>query len=115
MDGLVLSKFELWYNVNNFLSKVSLIDDIRNIFLDTEDLYTLGFQELASRYGKNFTFELKCQIMGKQSEEFAESIIKALELPLTVEEFLIETRKIFKDLFPLCSVMPGKKKKILIC
>lgn len=75
---------------------------------DTEDLYTIGFQNIASRYGKHFDFSLKCQIMGQQSKEFAESIINALELPMTVDEFLTETRMIFNDLFPQSKIMPGK-------
>ncbi|CAK1545586.1 unnamed protein product [Leptosia nina] len=82
------------------------------LILNTEDLYTLGFQEVASRYGKEFTFSLKCKIMGQQSKEFAESIIEALELPLSVNEFLIETRKIFNDLFPLSTVLPGVERVI---
>lgn len=75
---------------------------------DTEDLYTLGFQEIASRYNKEFTFDLKCRIMGQQSKEFAGSIINELELPLSVDEFLFETRKIFNELFLHSKVMPGK-------
>lgn len=63
---------------------------------------------MASRYGKEFTFDLKCKIMGQQSKEFAGSIISELGLPLTVEEFLLETRKIFNELFLHSKVMPGK-------
>ncbi|CAF4920569.1 unnamed protein product [Pieris macdunnoughi] len=86
--------------------------DMDGLILNTEDLYTMGFQEIASRYGKLFTFELKCQIMGQQSKELAKSIIEALELPMSVDEFLVETRKIFNDLFPLCSVLPGVERLI---
>ncbi|CAH0731880.1 unnamed protein product, partial [Brenthis ino] len=84
--------------------------DMDGLILNTEDLYTLGFQEVASRYGKEFTFDLKCKIMGQQSREFAGSIISELGLPLTVDEFLLETRKIFNDLFLHSKVMPGVEK-----
>lgn len=67
----------------------------------------IGYQEIASRYNKNFTFELKCKIMGKQSHELASSIINELNLPLTVEGFIVETRKIFDELFLQSKVMPG--------
>lgn len=70
----------------------------------------IGYQEVASRYNKNFTFELKCKIMGKQSHELASSIINELNLPLTVEEFIVETRKIFDKLFLQSKVMPGVEK-----
>ncbi|XP_068619511.1 pseudouridine-5'-phosphatase-like isoform X2 [Battus philenor] len=79
---------------------------------DTEDLYTIGFQKIASRYGKEFTFALKCKIMGQQSREFAASIIDSLELPLTVDEFLEQSRTIFKELFPESKVLPGVAKLI---
>lgn len=78
------------------------------LFSDTEELYTICFQKVASRFGKNFDFSLKCKIMGQQSREFAASIIEGLELPITVDEFLNETREIFKNLFPQCKILPGK-------
>lgn len=46
--------------------------------------------------------------MGQQSKEFAKCIINELELPLSVDEFLYETRKIFNELFLHSKVMPGK-------
>lgn len=81
---------------------------LKLLISDTEDLYTIGFEKVAFRFGKKFTFDLKCKIMGQQSKEFAGNIIKELDLPLTVDEFLVETRKIFTELFPQCKVMPGK-------
>ncbi|CAH2054465.1 unnamed protein product, partial [Iphiclides podalirius] len=81
--------------------------DMDGLILNTEDLYTIGFQNVALRYGKEFTFALKCQIMGQQSEEFAASIINSLELPLTVDEFLKETRLVFRELFPESKILPG--------
>ncbi|XP_023951402.2 pseudouridine-5'-phosphatase [Bicyclus anynana] len=86
--------------------------DMDGLLLNTEDLYTIGFENIASRYGKKFTFELKCKIMGQHSREFAGNIIKELDLPLTVDEFLVETRKIFAELFPQCKIMPGVEKLI---
>ncbi|XP_041982790.1 pseudouridine-5'-phosphatase-like [Aricia agestis] len=84
--------------------------DMDGLLLNTEDLYTTVFQRVVSRYGKEFTFELKSKIMGQQSKEFAQSIIDALELPLTVEDFLKETRKLFEELFPQSELMPGVEK-----
>lgn len=92
--------------VNNV--KINVQCNLNLWFSDTEDLYTIGFQKVASRYGKNFDYSLKCKIMGQQSKEFASSIIDDLELPLTVDEFLTETRKIFSELFPQSQIMPGK-------
>ncbi|KOB69929.1 2-deoxyglucose-6-phosphate phosphatase [Operophtera brumata] len=79
---------------------------------DTEDLYSIGFQKVASRYGKEFTFALKCKIMGQQSREFSKMIIDELELPLTVDEFIRETREIFDQLFPDCTVMSATSSSV---
>ncbi|XP_046971907.1 pseudouridine-5'-phosphatase-like [Vanessa cardui] len=87
--------------------------DMDGLLLNTEEYYMIGFQQVASRYGKEFTFDLKCKIMGKQSQELASSIIKELDLPLTAEEFLFETRKIFDKLFLQSKVMPGVEKLLL--
>ncbi|XP_026735831.1 pseudouridine-5'-phosphatase-like isoform X3 [Trichoplusia ni] len=86
--------------------------DMDGLLLNTEDLYMVGFQDVASRYGKVFTFELKTKIMGQQSKEFAGTIINELDLPLTVEEFLAETRAIFEKSFPDCKILPGVEKLI---
>lgn len=75
---------------------------------DTEELYTIGFEKIACHYGKKFTFELKCKIMGQQTREFAKMIIEGLDLPLTVDEFIVESREIFNELFPNCKVLPGE-------
>ncbi|XP_075984613.1 pseudouridine-5'-phosphatase-like isoform X2 [Anticarsia gemmatalis] len=84
--------------------------DMDGLLLNTEELYTIGFEKLANRYGKSFTFALKTKIMGMQTIEFSKHIINDLELPLTVEEFVMETRKIFTELFPQSKIMPGAEK-----
>lgn len=76
-------------------------------FTDTEDLYTVAFQNILSRFGKFYTFELKQQLMGSKSIETAKTIISELDLPLTVEEFLVESNKEFEKLFPDTEVLPG--------
>ncbi|XP_050354542.1 pseudouridine-5'-phosphatase-like isoform X1 [Nymphalis io] len=84
--------------------------DMDGLLLNTEEFYMIVFQQVASRYGKEFTFELKSKIMGKQSQELASSIINELNLPLSVDEFLLETRKIFDKLVLQSKVMPGVEK-----
>lgn len=39
--------------------------------------------------------------------ETAEITISELDLPMTVDEFLIESKKQFENLFPDTKVMPG--------
>ncbi|GBP36160.1 Pseudouridine-5'-phosphatase [Eumeta japonica] len=96
-----------------FKRATHVLFDMDGLILNTEDLYTIGFQQLASRYDKEFTFALKCKIMGKQTKEFAKDIIEDLELPLSVDEFVTETKAIFNDLFPTCELKLGAKKLIV--
>lgn len=74
---------------------------------DTENLYTIAFQNILSRFGKDYTFELKQRLMGLQSLETAKIIIEELDLPMTVEQFLEESNKEFVKLFPDTQVLPG--------
>lgn len=96
----------------SFKPVTHVLFDMDGLLLNTEELYTVGFQEIASRYGKSFTFDLKVKIMGQQSKELARSIVEALDLPMTVEEFMNESRIIFEKLFPQCQVMPGIERLI---
>ncbi|KAI5645750.1 haloacid dehalogenase-like hydrolase domain-containing protein [Phthorimaea operculella] len=86
--------------------------DMDGLILNTEELYSQAFQNILSRYGKNYTFELKMRLMGLQSHETAEMIVKELELPLTPEQFQAECTAQFAKLFPDCQVMPGVQRLI---
>lgn len=46
--------------------------------------------------------------MGMQTRQFAATIVEDLGLPMTVDEFVQESQKILKELFPLCQVRPGE-------
>lgn len=46
--------------------------------------------------------------MGQQTQELASSIIQELDLPLTVDQFVSETRIVFEKLFGESKIMPGK-------
>ncbi|CAH0760545.1 unnamed protein product [Diatraea saccharalis] len=86
--------------------------DMDGLILNTEDLYTIAFQNITSRYGKEYTYDLKVKLMGSQSHETAETIITHLQLPLTPEEFMKETKSQFQSLFPNTQVLPGARRLI---
>lgn len=48
--------------------------------------------------------------MGLQSLETAKKVVSELELPMSIEEFMEESNKQFKLLFPDAQLMPGKMK-----
>ena len=65
-------------------------------------------QRIASKYGKNFTWEIKVKMMGMPGLKSAQVFVDELKLPITPEAFLQETKKHKKELFPTCNILPGK-------
>lgn len=42
------------------------------LLLDTETFYTIAQQQVAERYGKQFTWDLKAKMMGKKALDAAQ-------------------------------------------
>ncbi len=65
-------------------------------------------QRVASKYGKNFTWELKVKMMGTPGLVSAQIAVDEMELPITAEKFIEEATAHKDVLFPETNLLPGE-------
>ncbi|KAF0308060.1 Pseudouridine-5'-phosphatase [Amphibalanus amphitrite] len=89
-----------------------VIFDVDGLLLNTETLYTKTTDRVVGQFGKKFTWEMKLSQMGMKGSEAAARIIEQLELPLTSEEYLRQSARIWEELFPSAELMPGAERLV---
>lgn len=85
----------------------AVIFDMDGLLLDTEGIYTEVTDSIAKRHGKTFDWAVKQHSIGRGSQDFAEYVISALELPMSAEEFLTVRQPMLDERFPHAQPMPG--------
>lgn len=95
-------------SLNEFGAITAVIFDMDGLLLDTEGIYTEVTQIISDRYGgKKFDWSLKQNTIGLGARDLATYIIGALELPLSIEEYLEARTPLMNERFPLAKAMPG--------
>ncbi|WP_225771670.1 HAD-IA family hydrolase [Pseudomonas sp. Marseille-Q5115] len=85
----------------------AVIFDMDGLLLDTEGIYTEVTQSIAQRYGKTFDWSHKQHIIGRGARDLATYVVEALELPITVDEFLEIRAPLMTARFPEALGMAG--------
>ena len=90
-----------------YKSITHVIYDMDGLLLDTESLHERVNSEVALRYGKTFDKKVKMAIAGRPTLDSAKILVDLLQLPLAVEEYLIERNKLLYPLYPTAKTLPG--------
>ena len=85
----------------------AVIFDMDGLLLDTEGIYTEVTQIIAERYGRTYDWGIKQHIIGRGAQDLAEYIVKALDLPITWQEFLKAREPLMAGYFSKALAMPG--------
>jgi len=86
----------------------AVVFDMDGLMFNTEDVYTLVGTELLRRRGRDFTSELKDEMMGLPPRPSLEAMIRRHGLRDTWEDLLQESNQIFIDLLhEHLALMPG--------
>lgn len=85
----------------------AVIFDMDGLLLDTEGIYTEVTHMIASRYGRTFDWAIKQNTIGRGARDFAGYVIGALDLPLSIDEFLITREPLLDERFPRSPAMAG--------
>jgi len=91
----------------------AVLFDLDGVLLDTEPLYTDATQRVVGEFGKRFEWSLKRELIGTSEENGARMVIEALELPLTIHDYLARRKPFLDELFERCPAMPGMEALVM--
>ncbi|CAD6188155.1 unnamed protein product [Caenorhabditis auriculariae] len=91
-----------------------VIFDFDGLLVDTENAYTHANRTLLSRFGKEFTMDLKKAQMGKKHDEAIVWLLKELKIEdrVTPEEYSRDYDLILNAMFEKCQALPGAEKLV---
>ena len=94
-------------SMTSFPKIKAILYDMDGLLLDTENFYTDVTQQIVSRYGKNFDWSIKSQMLGRPALESAKTLVRVLELPIRPEDYLTERTALLNQRFPKAEAMQG--------
>ena len=87
--------------------------DLDGLLINSEKIYTERISKFLARYGKVFSYHVKCLTIGRKPMDVAEILRKEYDLPISADEVLQEYREsIPPEVFHEVELMPGARKLI---
>ncbi|KAF8871873.1 HAD-like domain-containing protein [Gymnopilus junonius] len=87
--------------------------DMDGLMLDSERIYTIATNEVLGRYGKEMTWDIKAGCMGKPEREAGVHTLSFFpDIPIGVDEFLVERNLVQDRLWPTVPLMPGIRRLV---
>lgn len=86
--------------------------DMDGLLLNTEELYTSITQQILEELGcaEKYSLAFKVTLMGGQSLEVANAIIKRYKLDISPEKYIFRQRELAFNLMPSAELLPGVEK-----
>ncbi|TIB61720.1 hypothetical protein E3P78_02657 [Wallemia ichthyophaga] len=81
--------------------------DLDGLLIDSERVYTEVTNEILLPYGKKFNWTLKANMMGKHERVACEYLVNALQIPLTVDEYIAQRNAKQNEAWPRLALRPG--------
>lgn len=89
-----------------------ILFDLDGLLIDTETCYTIAFNNVTKRYGKEFTWDLKTKCMGQTPDKSSQLVIQELDLPITAEQLDKEAHEEVTLAIPNAKLMAGVEKLV---
>jgi hypothetical protein len=67
--------------------------------------------QLLAEFGKKYTWADSSVVQGHTAQESAEIIVSRFGLPITPDEYLDRSRRLFVTNLPKAEIMPGKRRR----
>ncbi|KAE9415695.1 hypothetical protein Angca_009042 [Angiostrongylus cantonensis] len=91
-----------------------VIFDFDGLLVDTEPSYTLANQAMLSRFGREFTMDMKARMMGRKNLEAIAWLLDEVGIAdrVTPEEYAVDYHEILAKMFEKCDSLPGAENLV---